>query len=178
MAQQTAGDVIRRYLQDAIAAEHNFESQLRAFAEETDQKAVWAVLREHADETRWQHEQLTARLEALGGGPSGFKGFLAHVFGSAPKVAQVGHDEAEKGTQNLITAYAVEHSEIAMYEALAAAADTAGDAATEQLARAIQQQEREAAEKIWKLIAGSARDSFLKVSAGGAGRPGGKDKDD
>jgi ferritin-like metal-binding protein YciE len=172
MAQQTTNDVIRRYLQDAIAAEQTFESQLRAGANDTDQAAVRQVFAQHADETKWQHEQLTARLEALGGGASGFKGFLAHLFGFAPKAAQVGHDEAEKGTQNLIAAYAVEHSEIAMYEALAAAASTAGDTQTEQLARAIQQQERQAAEKVWNLIAASARDSFLKVSAGEGARTG------
>ena len=80
------------------------------------------------------------------------------------QAAQLGHDEAEKGTQDLIMAYAVEHSEIAMYEALAVAASAAGDTETERLAREIQQEERRAAEKVWALISPSARDSFLKVT--------------
>jgi ferritin-like metal-binding protein YciE len=170
MAQQPAGDVIRRYLQDAIAAEKSFEGQLRTFANETDQGPVQQLFAQHADETRRQHERLTARLEALGGGPSGVKSFLAGLFGFAPKVAQLGHDEAEKGTQDLIAAYAVEHSEIAMYEALVNAAAAAGDTQTEQLAREIQQEERLTAERVWNLIAPSARDSFLKVTSGNVAR--------
>jgi len=164
MAQQTAGDIIRRYLSDAIAAEKNFENQLRAFANETDQGPVQQLFAQHADETRRQHERLTVRLQALGGEPSAMKTFFANLFGFAPKAAQLGHDEAEKGTQDLVMAYAVEHSEIAMYEALAVAASAAGDTETERLARDIQQEERRAAEKVWALISPSARDSFLKVT--------------
>jgi ferritin-like metal-binding protein YciE len=164
MAQQAPEDVIRRYLQDAIAAEKSFENQLRTFAKETDQGPVQQVFSQHAEETRRQHERLTARLEAIGGSPSTLKSFLANLFGFAPKTAQIGHDEAEKGTQDLIIAYAVEHSEIAMYEALAVAASGAGDTQTEQLAREIQQEERRAAEKVWGLLPASARDSFYKVT--------------
>jgi ferritin-like metal-binding protein YciE len=170
MAQQTAGDVIRRYLSDAIAAEKNFETQLRAMAKETDQGPVQQLFAQHADETRLQHERLTARLEALGGEPSGFKAVLASLLGFGPKVAQIGHDEAEKGTQDLMIAHAVEHSEIAMYEALAVAAETAGDTLTAQLAREIQQEERRAAELVWSLLGPSARDSFLKVIGQGMAR--------
>jgi ferritin-like metal-binding protein YciE len=164
MAQQAPDDVIRRYLSDAIAAEKNFEDQLRAFAKETDQGPVQQLFAQHADETRRQHERLTARLEALGGSPSGMKSFLAHLFGFAPKTAQIGHDEAEKGSQDLMIAYAVENSEVAMYEALAVSAATAGDTQTEQLAREIQQEEQATAQKVWNLIAPSARDSFRKVT--------------
>ncbi len=170
MAQQGTMEALCRYLEDAIAAEHNFENQLRTFAKETDQVAVRQLFEMHAEETRLQHERLTARLAELGGKPSGLKGFLAHMFGFAPKTAQMGHDEAEKGTQDLIMAYAVEHSEIAMYEALACAAAAAGDTLTETLARDIQQEERRAAEMVWSLIDQSARDSFLKVTQGDAMR--------
>ena len=164
MTQQSAGDVLRRYLSDAIAAEKNFENQLRAFSKETDQGPVQQLFAQHADETKRQHERLTARLEALGGEASGFKALMANLFGFGPKLAQIGHDEAEKGTQDLMIAYAVEHSEIAMYESLATAAQAAGDTLTEQLAREIQQEERRAAEMVWQLIGPSARDSFLKVT--------------
>jgi ferritin-like metal-binding protein YciE len=170
MAQQAPNDIIRRYLSDAIAAEKNFEDQLRAFAKETDQGPVRQAFEQHAEETRLQHERLTARLEALGGSPSGVKSFLAHLFGFAPKTAQMGHDEAEKGTQDLMIAYAVENSEVAMYEALAVSAAAAGDTITEQLARDIQQEERRTAEKVWSLLGPSARDSFLKVSGAAMAR--------
>jgi ferritin-like metal-binding protein YciE len=164
MAQQSAPDVIRRYLSDAIAAEKSFEDQLRAFAKETDQTAAKQLFEQHADETASQYRRLEARLEALGGGTSGMKSFLSHLLGFGPKLAQLGHDEAEKGTQDLMIAYAVENSEIAMYEALFTTASEAGDTQTAQLAREIQQEEKGAAEKVWSLIVPSARDSFLKVT--------------
>jgi ferritin-like metal-binding protein YciE len=170
MAQQTSDQVIERYLQDAIAAEQNFENQLRTFSAESDQAEVKALFAQHAEETKRQHERLTARLTALGGSPSGMKGFLAHLFGFAPKTAQVGHEEAEKSTQDLMMAFAVENSEIAMYEALATAADAAGDMQTAALAREIQGEERMAAEKVWNLIVPSARDAFYRVTTGEVGR--------
>lgn len=164
MAQQTTQDVIRRYLQDAIAAEKSFETQLRTFGQDTDQASVRQVFEQHADETRRQHERLTARLEEMGGSTSGVKTFFANLFGAMPKLAQMGHDEAEKGTQNLIAAFAVENSEVAMYEAMASAAAAAGDMQTETLAREIQQEERNAAQLVWNLIDASSRDAFYKVT--------------
>lgn len=170
MAQQAPVDAIRRYLTDTIAAEKNFEDQLRAFARETDQTTARQLFEQHANETARQYQRLEARLEALGGSTSGMKSFLSHLLGFAPKMAQLGHDEAEKGTQDLIIAYAVEHSEIAMYEALFTSATEAGDTETAQLAREIQQEEKMAAEKVWNLIAASARDSFQKVTGQGMAR--------
>ena len=164
MADRSPQEIIQRYLEDAIAAENHFENQLRMFAKETDSAAVRQVFEMHADESRSQHDRLTARLEQLGGSPSGLKSFLANLFGMAPKTAQIGHDDAEKGTQDLMMAYAVENSEIAMYEAMATAADAAGDTITASLAREIQQEERSAAQKVWGLLQPEALRSFEKVS--------------
>ena len=170
MAQQTVVETLQRYLEDAIAAEKSFEAQLRANAKDTDQDAARMLFEQHADETRLQHQRLETRLQALGGKESGLKSFLGQVFSALPKPAQVGHDPAERGTQNLMAAYAVEHGEIAMYEALANAASLAGDTETEQLAREIQQEERRAAERVWSLIGPSSRDSFSKVTGGASAR--------
>ena len=163
MAQQTPGDVIKAYLQDAIAAERNFETQLRQFAREGENEIVQRMFLQHADETRLQHERLTARLKDIGGSPSTMKSILAHMFGMAPKMGQVFHDESERVVQNLMMAYAVENAEIAMYEALATVAAAAGDAETEALARSIQVQERQTADKVWSQVANAARASFLKL---------------
>jgi ferritin-like metal-binding protein YciE len=149
-------EVIKDYLQDAIAAEKSFETQLRAFAqasrEETD---VRQLFEQHADETRSQHQALTERLQELGGSPSGAKSTLAHMFHVAPTVD--GEKRGEKITQNLMIAFAVENSEVAMYESLATVASAAGDGPTEVLARRIQNQERATAEKVWQRIAPAAR---------------------
>lgn len=167
MAQQTPTEVICRYIEDAIAAETNFETQLRNAASEAELEEVRLVFSQHADETRLQHERLSARLQSLGGKPSGAKSFLAHLFGMAPKTAQLGHDKAERTTQDLMAAFAVENSEVAMYEALATAAAACGDVETEKLARQIQQEERTAAQRVWNLLAPSARQAFEKVTGTG-----------
>jgi len=165
-------DVIKRYLEDAIAAEKSFETQLETFAKEGDNSVVQAAFKQHALETHRQYERLTARLKALGGSTSTIKSFLAHVFGASPKIAQLGHEEEERTSQNLMMAFAVENSELALYEALALTAQTSGDTATALLAREIQQEEKATADKVWALLPRVATDAFLKVSSGLARRQG------
>ncbi|MGI8958828.1 MAG: DUF892 family protein [Bryobacteraceae bacterium] len=162
---QTSNTIMRRYLEDAIASEKSFETQLQGFAREGDDEEVNAMFAIHAAETRRQYDRLTARLEELGGSPSTAKSFLAHIFGLAPKSAQVGHAPEERTTQNLIMAFTVENSECAMYEALAAASEAAGDTATETLAREIQAEEKQTAEKIWRFIPSRAKIAFNLLTA-------------
>lgn len=156
--------ILRRYLEDAIAAERNFETQLREMAKEGDNLAAKLAFAQHAEETHSQYQRLTKRLEELGGSPSGFKMVIAHLFHFAPKTAQLGHDQSEKATQNLIIGFSVENAEIAMYEALASVAAAAGDLQTERLAREIQEEERRAANTIWHLITPCAQESYNKIS--------------
>jgi len=156
---------IRRYIEDAIAAEKSFETQLEGFAKEASLPEVQQMFEQHAAETRTQYQLLTSRLEALGGSTSGIKSFLAHLFNAAPKVAQAGHEEEERTTQDLMMAFAVENAEVAMYEALSVAAETAGDNQTAELARRIQAQEKETARKVWSVIARSAVDAYNAVRA-------------
>jgi ferritin-like metal-binding protein YciE len=165
MPNESSREVIKRYLEDAIAAERNFETQLKVFSKEGEQVPVKNLFAEHAGETKHQHERLTARLEALGGSPSPVKSFFAHIFNFAPKVAQLGHEPTEKNSQDLIIAFAIENSEIAMYEELAIVAGFAGDTETESLARAIQEEERAAAKKVWGLIDASCRQSFMRITS-------------
>jgi ferritin-like metal-binding protein YciE len=156
--------ILRRYLADAVAAEQSSAERLEEMSGEGDHLAARQLFAQHQDQTRSQIERLRARLEALGGSPSEFKAVIAHLVALVPKVVHKGHDESEIATQNLILAYALENEEVAMYEALAATAASAGDLQTEQLAREIQKEERHAAEMIWNLIAASARDSYGKIS--------------
>ena len=165
---ENSTDIIKRYLEDAIAAEKSFETQLQGMAKEGDDAAAQAAFHQHALETKTQYERLTARLEALGGSTSTAKSILAHIFGLSPKTAQLGHEKEERTTQNLIIAFAVENSEMAMYESLIAVAEAAGDTQTVALARDIQAQEKATAEKIWKLIPGAAERAFQRVTGDGA----------
>jgi ferritin-like metal-binding protein YciE len=164
MAIDSPGRLIKSYLEDAIAAEKNFETQLRAFAKEGDDDTVHAIFEQHADETRDQYQRLTSRLEALGSGTSGLKTALAHMLGMLPKAAQLGHDESERVTQNLIMAFTVENAEVAMYEALAAVAEAGGDVITAELARSIQQEEERTAELVWSQIPHAAIRPLMKSS--------------
>jgi ferritin-like metal-binding protein YciE len=161
---ETSTDVIKRYLQDAIAAEKSFETQLEGFAKEGDNEAAKSAFQQHAVETRRQYERLTARLETLGGSTSTAKSFLAHVFGLTPKTAQIGHEKEERTTQNLMMAFAVENSELAMYESLATVADASGDSQTASLAREIQAEEKATADKVWKLLAPAALTAFTRLT--------------
>jgi ferritin-like metal-binding protein YciE len=153
----TATDLLKAYLQDAIAAEKSFETQLQGFSKEAEDSTVGEMFEQHANETKDQYLQLTSCLEQLGGSTSALKSILAHVFNFAPKIAQIGHDEQERQTQNLMMAFAVENAEIAMYESLAEVCRLVGDRQTEALALRIQEQERSTAEKVWAQIAPAAR---------------------
>ncbi len=160
----TSTESIRAYLEDAIAAEKSFETQLRDFAKEGSSDQSQQLFLQHADETRVQYQRLSERLKELGGEPSGAKSFLAHLVGMSPKLAQMGHDVMDRLTQNLIIAYSVENCEIAMYEALIAVAEEAGDPATAQLARSIQAEERATAEKVWQRLPATALSAFHKMA--------------
>jgi len=83
----------------------------------------------------------------------------------SPKMAQLGHEAQERTTQDLIMAYAVEIAEVAMYEALSIAAETAGDRETASLARRIQAEEQATAEKVWPLISTAARGGLTAAKA-------------
>jgi ferritin-like metal-binding protein YciE len=162
-AKEGAKEILRTYVEEAIAAEKSFETQLTAFSKEGDDTTVQRLFANHAQETHLQYERLTDRLKALGGTPSVAKSFLAHLFAFSPKVAQLGHDAAERVTQNLIMAYAVENAEVSMYESLAEAARSSGDIETEQLALSIQQEEKATAEKLWIQLAPAARRSMASA---------------
>lgn len=151
---------INTYIQDAVAAEKSFETQLRGFAKETEGSPAAMLFTQHADETREQYEMLTNRLETFDASPSTAKSLMAHLFNAAPKLAQLGHDESERLTQDLMMAYAVENAEVAMYESLAVAAKSIGDLVTEKLAKTIQEQEKSTAQKVWSEIAPSAQRSI------------------
>jgi len=164
---QTEVEVIRRYLQDAIAAETSFESQLQSFSHEGgDDFEVQALFFGHAAETSRQIERLKARLGELGGSPSGAKSSLAHLFSFAPKIAQITHRPEERLVQNLIIAFCVENGERAMYEALAATARSAADSVTEALAREIAAEETATAEKIWHFLPSRSKIAYNMLTAG------------
>ena len=89
---------------------------------------------------------------------------MAHLAGFSTKVAQLGRDPVDRVTQNLIMAYAVGNYGIAMYESLIAIAEAAGDDDTQELTRALQQEERDSAKQVWNLISPWAETAFKKLA--------------
>ncbi|HEX4169584.1 MAG TPA: DUF892 family protein [Bryobacteraceae bacterium] len=159
----TSEKVIVAYIQDAEAAERNFEDTLATFGKTGEQGAVMSFFQWASAKAKTQHERLANRLRELGGSPSTAKSLLAHVLAFSTTTAQIGHEPAEKNTQHLIMCVGAAASEMAMYESLATVAAAAGDSKTEQLARQLQAEEKDDYDKAWALLAPSARDSFEKA---------------
>ncbi len=153
-------DVIRHYLGDLITAEKAFEEQLRQFSRSGDDDEVKFALASHADETQRQHERLATRRTEIGGQATSGKSGVAPTLNFVLEVANAGEIVEEKTLQTLLVAYTVEAGEFAMYEALATLARAAGDADTEQLAKQIQAEERDAAEKLWRLLPSRSKIAF------------------
>ena len=162
-------DVIIRYIQDAEAAERNFEDTLLTFSSTGEQNAVKSMFEAASRKAKTQHERLEARLRELGGEPSTAKSLLAHVLAMAPTMAQIGHEPAEKNTQHVIACIAAASAEMAMYESLATVAAAAGDMKTEALARELQKEEKDDWDQSWALLRPSALSSFQTVLARSAG---------
>lgn len=159
----TSKEVIIRYLEDAEAAERNFEDALATFGKAGEQNEVKRFFEFASNRARTQHERLATRLAALGASPSTAKSILAHLLAFTPTVAQLGHEGAEKNTQHLIMCVAAASAEMAMYESLATVAAAAGDAETERLARELQLEEKDDYEKSWNLLKPSAVAAFQTV---------------
>jgi ferritin-like metal-binding protein YciE len=165
----TTQEVITTYIQDAEAAERNFEDALTTFGKTGEQNQVKSFFEWASARAKTQHQRLEARLRALGAEPSTAKSMLAHLLAFSTTAAQIGHEPEEKNTQHLIMCVGAAASEMAMYESLASVAAAAGDTQTEQLARELQAEEKDDYEKAWKLLGPSARNAFEVVVARGAG---------
>ena len=164
MAETPQGRLIR-YIQDAHAEEVGNVTLLNDFIDEITDPQVKAVFQEHVVVTQSQATRLEQRLVALGSGASDGKGILNKLMGKAADVMQSFHDDKDKVTQDLIKAYATEHLEVGMYTSLASYAEAVGDAETAQLAVAIIAEEKASAEKIFPLIAVTAKAALLNTTA-------------
>ncbi len=162
---ESSVQVVARYLQEAVSAARNFETQLRAFADEAHAGERQRIFLEHAARLHRRHEQLVARAESLGVAPVAAKSLLDHLFSLSPKTAHAAHVKSHT-TENFIKMYAIESSEVALYEALANIAEAAGDVDTETLVRSLQREAKTAVETIWQLLPAAAREDVERAAAG------------
>jgi ferritin-like metal-binding protein YciE len=95
---------------------------------------------EHIEETRWQRGQLAGCLQRRGDSPSLVKDMAGKMVAFGQGVSGMfASDEVVKGA---MAGYVFENMEIASYTVLIAAAQAAGDAATEDACRHIIAQEQ------------------------------------
>jgi ferritin-like metal-binding protein YciE len=161
---ETSPEVVKRYLHDALAAEKSLASHFREFANQGDYREAIDVFRE-CEATALNHSQrLTARLDRMGGMPSRISS-LFRLFRLGEKTDQIDFGASEEVTHNILLTYTATHSEIAMYEVLRMVAEAAGDSETGSLALSLQQDEKIAAEKIWRLFAAAAQREFNNLNS-------------
>jgi ferritin-like metal-binding protein YciE len=140
------GEQLSKYLADAHAIEKQSIELLERGPQVAGSAALAGVLSDHLEETREHERRVSSRLEARGDSGSKLKDAalrLGALNWGAFFAAQPDTPAKLAGF-----AYAVEHLEIAAYELLARVADRAGDAETAELARAILQEERAAAQRV------------------------------
>lgn len=153
------------YIDDAIALEAASITALKDMIEDAVSADDTELFREHLIETERQKERLEERLRFFGREAERniLKDLLNKAGAMATDLLHAAKNHHDKATRNLMQAYAIENLEVAVYEALYAAADEAGDQETARLARSIQDEEKAAADKIWSRIAYSARTAVNAV---------------
>jgi ferritin-like metal-binding protein YciE len=164
MKTETQDVKIVRYIDDAIALEAASITALRDMAKDavsTDERLLYEG---HLTESENHKQRLEGRLIALGGEAkrSLLKDVMNSIGAAATNILHAGKNDGEKDTRNLMQAYAMESLEMAVYEALYAAANRCGDKETAQLAREIQGEESAMAKQVFLRISDS---SILAVGA-------------
>lgn len=149
---EDAKEKIIRYLQDAHAAEQGGIQALQSLAAEATDPNLKAAVSEHLQVTQSQSQRLEARIQALGGKPSGGKSIMDSLAAIGSHFANIFHDKEDKQTQDVIKAAALEEFEVATYTALRAYASAVGDAETAQLAETIIGEERQARDRMESMI--------------------------
>jgi ferritin-like metal-binding protein YciE len=137
---------LRKYLADAHAIEEQAETLLERGPKLAGSPTLARIYAEHLDETRDHAEAIEARLDALGGDPSGLKD-AAMRLGALNWGAFF---QAHPDTPGKLAAFAraFEYLEIGGYEQLARVAQRAGNEETVAVVEGILGQEREAADRI------------------------------
>lgn len=123
-----------------------------------------ARVRQHAEETRRQAEQVAGCIERLGGDTSTVKDVTGKVMGTMAALTNAMADD--EVVKNTLADYAFEHFEIACYRSLIAAAEATGDTQTAEVCRDILREEEAMASWIGERIP-MVTQSFLQRDAAG-----------
>jgi ferritin-like metal-binding protein YciE len=137
---------IVKYLTDAHSIERQALVQMKAAPKMAGDPEIASAFAQHESETGEHERLIDERLRALGGSPSKIKDVAGAVTGMGFGLfAKLQPDTPGKLVAH---AFSYEHMELAAYDLLARVADRAGDEATAQTARRIEEQERTMAERV------------------------------
>ena len=146
MSERSFDEQLTKYLTDAHSIEVQAEAQLKAAPKMAGTPDLSGIYERHLAETE-EHERLVSeRLAQLGAEPSTVKDLAGRAGGWGMVLfAKVNPDTPGK---LIAHAFSFEHMELAAYELLRRAAETAGDEATAALARRIGEDERAMADRL------------------------------
>ncbi len=150
MVHDTAGLI--RFLQEAHAMEVGALETLDAFNVGYATVEASTAVHNYRGTCENQVRVLSTLLEALGARPSGTKNFVGALVGKAADWINVNQGGDERAALLLVRIYGTIQTKGAMYDALAAYADTMHDPEMTKIARDHREQEFAAAEVIFPFI--------------------------
>lgn len=154
MPHETAGLI--RYLHDAHGMEVGALEALDAFNAGFATFDASSAVQNYRSVCENQVRALSNLLEALGAKPNPTKNFVNALFGKAADWMGATHDQEDRATLMLVRFYGTAQTKGALYDAIAAYADTMGDAEIVKLAKSHREQEFAAAEVLFPFIWESA----------------------
>lgn len=154
MPHDTAGLI--RYLQDAHAMEVGALEALDAFNAGYATFDASAAVQNYRSVCENQVRAVSILLEALGAKTNPTKNFVNALFGKAADWMGATHEQEDRATLMLVRYYGTAQTKGALYDAIAAYADTMGDAEIVKLAKDHREQEFAAAEVLFPYIWESA----------------------
>ncbi len=142
-----------RYLKDLHAAEAGTADIFEGLSRDDDlEPALRQQASQYFQQTKAQASAIEQRLHALGADNSGAKDFVNSLLSKASDLLNIGHDDEDKLTQDLIKAFAATNLHIGAYESLRAYTTTIGDNETAQFALQGRRQDEQVAKGLLQAI--------------------------
>lgn len=146
MSPNSLSEQLVKYLTDAHSIEEQALVQMKAAPELAGDPQMAEMFERHRVETE-EHERLVEeQLSAHGGDPSGLKDLAGKLTGHGFGLFAAGNPDTPG--KLIVHAHSYEHMEEAAYDMLARIAERAGDQSLVQIARRIEAQERDMAQRV------------------------------
>lgn len=158
---------LTKYLSDAHSIEEQALRQLRKAPEIAGEPGLEEALRRHLTETERQEERIRALMEQRDASPSTAKDTVMRAGGSG--FVLFARSQADTPGKLASHALSYEALEWASYDLLARTADRAGETRVQEVARSIQEEEREMMDRLEGLFDRTTAASLRNAERGGPG---------